>query len=250
VLLLLGFALLLALMLLLVLLAAIGLRPGGPNSLGPVPEPPRFEAAVGGAQPLRSPGRARLADRVVAPGIRLARPVSRPGARQTEGGGGGSALAVAPAQAVEAAGAPPVSVPPVTTAPAPAEAQPVAVPLSTPTTPPVVAGAGAPGGPVTAGVVPPEEPAEACEGVEYTVTVAFDVETLFGGSDSEILLRRVGSDGSEIELQAEGGLEDLNALLEQFAAEGECVTVEVEPLPDAEPAESQEPGQQPDPTTP
>lgn|GEM_PF-5419683 len=240
-LLLLGFALLLALMLLLVLLAAIGLTPGGPSSLGPVPEPPRFEAAVGGAQPLRSPGKARLADRVVAPGIRPAQPVSRPAARQTEGGGGASALAVAPAQAVEAAGAPPASAPPSTAAPEPAEAQPVATPPSTPATPPVVAGAGTPGGPVTAGVVPPEEAAEACEGVEYTVTVSFDVETIFNDTDSEILLRRVGSDGSEIELQAEGGLDDLNALLAQFAAEGECVTVEVEPLPDAEPAEPPEP---------
>ncbi len=236
---LLGLAVVLALMLVLLLLAAIGFGPERPRSLGPIPAPPHFEASVGGSQAL-APRLASVAQGVAAPVTRLSSAQSR--AARTGGEDAGAALAVAPAQAVDAVGAGP----PGANHPAP-EAQPVPAPVAQPapapvaTTAPSPSGAGTEsseagggGGPIAAGVTPPAEEGEevgACEGTEYTVTVAFDVEAIFGGAeDATITLRRVGSDGSETELQAEGGLDDLNALLEQFAAEGECVTVVVEPL--------------------
>ncbi len=251
-------------MLLLVLLAAIGLGPGGAGSLGPLPKPPRFEAAVGdGAAVGRGPALA-VGTAHVAPagqGVASAERVGVPA-----GGGTEPALAVTGARAVQVAPASPIATlpqAPEPVAPESVESQPVAAapqtsePHSSPATSPVVAGVGTPSGPVAAGIVPSGEPEEAeepggadeveepetiCEGVEYTVTVAFDVEAIFSGSeDAEILLHRAGSDGSEIELQAQGGIEDLNALLEQFASEGDCVTVEVEPLAEASPAGPAEP---------
>lgn len=259
-LLLLGFALLLALMLLLVLLAAIGLGPGKPGSLGPLPTPPHFDAAVGnGIAADREPALA-VGGAQVAPsgsGVTAARVVAD--GDGPAAGGTSPASAVAPARAVQVA----VKAPgPTPAGPAPqsAEAQPVAaVPAPAASPPsavvsPVPAGGGTPSGPISAGVIPPEEPAEACEGTEYAVAVAFDVEAIFGGAeDAEIVLRRVGSDGSEVELRMQGGIADLNALLGQFAAEGPCVTVVVEPLvgedgavaepeaPDAEPPAAEAP---------
>lgn len=237
VLLLAGFALILALMLSLVLLAAIGLGPGGSRSLGPLPTPPHYEAAVGdgvglGGGPTLAVGAARTAPS--GPGVASGRVATDGGGVGT--GGTSPALAVSPAQAVKVATSLPVSTPP---APEPAEAQPVAAvpepvgsPPSAVTTPPV-GGTGNPAGPISAGVVPPEEPAPACEGTEYSVTVAFDVEAIVGGAeDAEITMRRVGSDGSEVELQLQGGIADLRALLAQFAAEGPCVSVTIEPLGD------------------
>jgi hypothetical protein len=108
-----------------------------------------------------------------------------------------------------------------------------------------------PGGPIVAGVEPPEGAAETCEGTEYTVIVSFDVEAIASGrADTEIVLRRVGSDSSEVELHVEGGLSDLNALLDQFASEGPCVTVEFEPLGSEVPIPPAEPTEAPEPTLP
>jgi hypothetical protein len=90
------------------------------------------------------------------------------------------------------------------------------------------------------------------------VTVSFDAGAIASGrTDAEIVLRRVGSDGSEAELQVEGSLEDLAALLEQVGSEGPCVTIEFEPLTSedgvgstAEPAEQTAPAELPEPATP
>jgi len=247
--LLLGFAALLSLMLLLVLLAAIGLGPGGSGSLGPLPTPPRFEAAVGDGAAVGTTSALAVGTAQVAPaGVSIASGrVAAP-----SGVGAGSTPAIAPAQAVQVAATPPTSpTAPASPPPAPQapEPQPVAVvpepeaaePPSSATVSPGLAGTATPPGPIAAGVVPPEERSEACE-VEYTVTVAFDFEAIFSGAeDAEIVLHRVGNDGSEFELQGQGGVDDLNALLEQFASEGECVTVEVEPLAEVSPAELAEP---------
>jgi hypothetical protein len=255
-LLLLGFSVLLTLMLLLVLLAAIGLGPGGSGSLGPVPTPPRFEAGVGDGMKAGHPadlavGGAQVAP--IGPGVGAARTalnVADTGGAPEPAPAPGPALA--PARAVQVAAAAPVSTP--SPAPEPAQASPVAaapVPVDSPPSAspsPVPAGTGTPAGPIAAGVIPPapDEPTEACEGVEYTVTVAFDVEAVFGGAtDAEIVLRRVGSDGSEVELQIEGGLEDLELLLHEFASEGECVTVEVVPLPGEDGVEAEAPEAEP-----
>jgi hypothetical protein len=172
-------------------------------------------------------------------------------------------LAVVPARPVAIA-APPASPPsppagapePTGSEPAPEPAAPA--PVIAEATPPSTPGTGAHGGPITAGVEPPEEPVEVCEGTEYVVTVSFDIEAISSGrTDAEIVLRRVGSDGSESELRVEGGLEDLAALLEQFAAEGPCVTIEFEPLasdddpgPATEPVEQAAPAGPPEPALP
>lgn len=238
-------------MLLLVLLAAIGLGPAAPSSLGPVPEPPHFEAAVGHAQPLRSQRAELAADRVVAPGARrVGRSVARP-----TGSEGEPALAVAPAQTVAVAAGPAVPVSPapeggageevagMPDAGAPAGGTPS--PVSTP----LPGSEGEPAGPTIAGVE-----IESCEGDEYLITIALAPQAKGAEESVEIVLTRFNADGSVDELHLEGDLLDAQNLALQLNSEGDCVAIEAstpegtdegdgaEVSPEAEvPAESESP---------
>src|SRR5690349_10089530 len=91
-------------MLALVLLAAIGLGPESPRSLGPMPTPPNFEARIGDSVALAAPQLASVGRGVAVRGTRIS--AARPVSMSTGGAGAGGALAVAPAQ-VAGPGAPP-----------------------------------------------------------------------------------------------------------------------------------------------
>jgi hypothetical protein len=222
----------LVLMLLLVLLAAIGLGPERPGSLGPAPTPPRFEAAVADSVALAplSPRVALVAHGVaVSKAQRSAGPIAHQVGDET-----GGALAVSPAQAVA------IAEPTSPQAPVPVpEAQPVSAPAPElvatpePASAPVVATSPSPsgdrggsgGGPISAGV----EPEPVCEGDEYTITAVFLDEGEEGdGPRLEIILQRRGSDGSSEELRLEGDLADVQSLVVKLSGEGGCVTVEIQ----------------------
>ena len=211
-------------MMLLVLLAAIGLGPDDSGSLGPVPNPPRIEAAVGDSVPLAAPRVALVGQGVVASGKPQAaqpRPAASP-ARATENESSG-ALAVAPAEAVAVAAPAPAE----PNAPAPA-AQPVPAPPSEPapalaTTPGPSGGTGGQGGPVAAG----GPSIESCEGDEYLITIALAPATEEGEEASvEIVLKKFSEDGSVEELRLEGDLLDAQSLALQLTSEGNCVLLE------------------------
>jgi hypothetical protein len=236
-------ALVLALMLLLVLLAAIGLGPGDSGSLGPVPKPPRIEAAVGNSVPLAPPQVALVAQGVVASGkprSAHSRPAGPP-TRRSENEGSGVALAVTPAQAV-AVGAPAPAEP---NPPAPT-AQPVSAPPSEPApalaaTPGPSGAGGGQSGPVAAG----GPSLESCEGDEYLITIALAPDAAEGEEASvEIVLKRFNEDGSVDELRLEGDLLDARNLALQLSSEGNCVFVEASEPEDQETAEEavEEPG--------
>jgi hypothetical protein len=93
---------------------------------------------------------------------------------------------------------------------------------------PVRGAGGESGGPGTAsgGVV---DPAPSCEGDEYVVTVSFaSVEEAYGESGAGILIQRFASDGSESEIDLEGDLSAVRALIGLLLSEGNCVQVGVE----------------------
>lgn len=249
-------------LLLLAVVALLGLRPWATDSVTPdlLGVPPRGGGAIGDAVAVAhapalavAPGHALVPS---GPSVGTAR-VSAPAGPE---GAPAPILAVAPAQPLRSAPAPASPTPqaPSTGIPGSGGTQPVAPPSepSTPVVaeaapPPAATGPSGPSGPIVAGVEAPEEPAEACEGTEYTVTVAFDVEAIASGrTDAEIVLRRVGSDGSGAELRVEGGLEDLSVLLDRFASEGPCVTVEFEPLGEDGGVQPIEPAESPQPTLP
>lgn len=226
---LLALAVMLGLMVLLVLLAAIGLGPERPGSLGPVPTPPHFEARVGDSVALAAGHRTAFVARGVAVSEvqRSPAPSARRPESETE-----AVPTVAPAQAVAVAGPTQPQAP----APAPA-AQPVSVPAPAPEAAPapVVTAALGPsggssgeGGPIAAGV----EPKPVCEGDEYTITLTVKgEETAEEPPLLEILLARRGQDGSSDELLLEGSLADARSLIGQLLAEGSCVEVELIPAP-------------------
>jgi hypothetical protein len=244
--------------LLLGIVALLGLRPWTTDSVTPnLIVPPGGGAGVGDATAVP-----RVPTLAVAPGRAVAAPGPAVGAALVSTPVSGSAhpvLAVAPARALASAPQPPAS-PTQPQPPVEAPEQPAPQPVSAPPEPPapVLAEAtpppaetGGPGGPIVAGVEPPEEPSGVCEGTDYEVTVAFDVEAIFGDrTDAEIVLRRVGSDGSEVELHVEGGLDDLLALLDQFDSEGPCVTVGFEPLASDGAAQPEQPSEPPEPILP
>jgi hypothetical protein len=149
--------------------------------------------------------------------------------------GSGPTLAVAQARAVSTVAVPsPVPLPPEPEPPAPS--QPAPAPEAPPPPQTVVAGGGGAGGPSTA--VVEVEPKSGCEGDEYEVTIRFAAEA--NPSDEaevEIAIRRVGSDGSESEIQLEGKFGDVGDLLEQVISEEGCVVVRVEPLGDEAPVD-------------
>jgi hypothetical protein len=213
--------LVLALMMLLVLLAAIGLGPDDSGSLGPVPKPPHLEAAIGDSVPLASPKVAFVARGVVASGKpRSAHPRPAAPPDRSSQNGSGTALAVAPAQAVAVAAPAPAE-------PTPPAAQPVSAPPPEPapalaTTPSPSGTGGGQGGPVAAG----GPSIESCEGDEYLITIALAPEAEGEEASVEIVLEKFNEDGSTEELHLEGDLLDAQSLALQLSSEGNCVLVE------------------------
>lgn len=149
--------------------------------------------------------------------------------------GAGPALAVAQARAVSAVAAPP-SAPPAAAPQPPVSSQPTPAPEAPPPPQTVAAGSGgSAGGPSTA--VVEVEPKPGCEGDEYEVTIRFVAEEIPSDeAEVEIVIRRVGLDGSESEIQLEGKFGDVGDLLEQVVSEEDCVAVRVEPAGGEEPA--------------
>jgi hypothetical protein len=93
-------------------------------------------------------------------------------------------------------------------------------------------GDGAGGGPGTAVVV---EPKAGCEGDEYEITIRFATSAIASDeTEVEILIRRVGGDGSESEIELEGRLDEVGDLLDRVSSEGDCVEVRVEPTGEEE----------------
>jgi len=74
------------------------------------------------------------------------------------------------------------------------------------------------------------EPKAGCEGDEYEVVIRFETSALASGeTEVEILIRRVGHDGSESEIELVGRFDEVGDLLAQVASESDCVDVRVEP---------------------
>lgn len=149
--------------------------------------------------------------------------------------GSGPTLAVAQARVVGTT--PPSPAPPRSEPEPPASNQPTPVLAAPPPPQTVVAGSGgSAGGPNTA--VVEVEPKPGCEGDEYEVAIRFVAEAIPSDeAEVEIVIRRVGRDGSESEIQLEGKFSDVGELLEQVTSEGDCVAVRVEPAGEEEPAD-------------
>ena len=82
------------------------------------------------------------------------------------------------------------------------------------------------------------EPKSGCEGDEYEVTITFAASAIASDeAEVEILIRRVARDGSESEIELEGKFNEVGALLDQVADEGDCVDVRVESVSEEEPAD-------------
>jgi hypothetical protein len=146
----------------------------------------------------------------------------------------GPTLAVAQGRAVSIAAAPSPA-PPAPESGPPGSGQPAPAPEATPPPQTVVAGSGgSTGGPSTA--VVEVEPKPGCEGDEYEVTIRFVAEAIPSDeAEVEIVIRRVGRDGSESEIQLEGKFGDVGELLENVVSEDDCVAVRVEPAGGEEP---------------
>lgn len=171
----------------------------------------------------------RSSRQAVAEAVSVAR--ATPAERVSAADGSGYVLAVAQGRPVSAAAvpypAPPTPEPESPTLQAPVPAEP----------PPTIGGGGGAGGPGTAVVV---EPKSGCDGDEYEVTIRFATSAIASDeTEVEILIRRVGSDGSESEIELDGRLDEVGALLEGVASEGDCVEVRVEPAGEEEAAEEE-----------
>ncbi len=88
---------------------------------------------------------------------------------------------------------------------------------------------GASGGPVTSGVGG-LDPEQGCEGDEYRITVTFEEvegeEVDYEEAEADIVVRQIGADGSETEVQLRGDLSDVRSLIATLVAEGNCVQLE------------------------
>jgi len=74
------------------------------------------------------------------------------------------------------------------------------------------------------------EPDPACEGEEYEIVIRFGTKAVASEeAEVTVLIRRVGGDGSESEVELEGTLGDVAGLLERVGSEGDCVAVRFEP---------------------
>lgn len=212
-----------------------GLKPWQDNSDAPHEVPLGIEMAVGGGRALPVAPAAGVAAGVtvpVGPKVQAAQR-ARGGAAPTPNPDPSTA-SVAPAQAIAVAEVPSApagsapgseageEIPSVgaTTGEAPPEgtSSPVATPAGT--------GGGSSKGPVTAGSGPPVP--ESCEGDEYVITITFlDEESTLDEAPVDIVLERLGEDGTTDELHLEGDLGDARALASTLEAEGSCVQVEI-----------------------
>jgi hypothetical protein len=161
-----------------------------------------------------------------------------------------SVPAVSPGRPLQAAAPEPVSPPPVSE-PAPLPEPVVATPMPAAApeqaaTPPLVAAVpsgtpGTAGGPGTS-VVGGGEAEQPCGGDEYVITVTFDQaegeaeEEGYWQAEADIVVQRLGADGSEAELQLRGDLTDVRNLVGTLVSEGNCVQVDVVP-PEGGPGE-------------
>jgi hypothetical protein len=73
------------------------------------------------------------------------------------------------------------------------------------------------------------EPESGCEGDEYEITIGFTASAIVSGeTEVEILIRRIGRDGSESEIELEGTFDEVGSLLGRLASDSDCVEVRVE----------------------
>jgi hypothetical protein len=216
-------------MLVLAFVALASLRPWEADSVDPHLSVSSGVAAVGKAVAVtlhrssRSVGTGRE-------GVARAIPVAE---RMPAAGGSRPTLAVAQARIVSTATAPSPA-PPLSEPEPPISNQPTPAPVAPP--PPqtvVIGGGGGASGPTTA--VVEVEPKPGCEGDEYEVTIRFVAGTIPSDeAEVEIVIRRVGRDDSESEIQLEGKFGDVGNLLEQVISEDDCVAVRVEPAGEEE----------------
>jgi hypothetical protein len=214
------------LVLVLAFVALVSLRPWEADSVDPHMSASPGIGALGDAVAVardRSPG---LAEAGIEDLARATPAVERGSAT----GGSGSTLAVSLHRAVGTAPPPPAApAPPASKAEPPTSNEPAPAPVAPPPPSTSVAedGEGA-GGPSTA--VVEVEPEPSCEGDEYVIAIRFLTKAI--GSDEagvEILILRIGRDGSESEIQLEGQFGEVGELLERVASEGDCVEVNFEP---------------------
>jgi hypothetical protein len=82
---------------------------------------------------------------------------------------------------------------------------------------------------------------QSCEGDEYVITVTFEEaegeEADYEEAEADILVQRLEADGSATELRLRGDLTDVRDLVATLVSEGNCVQVDVEPLPGVGPGE-------------
>ena len=85
------------------------------------------------------------------------------------------------------------------------------------------------------------EPEQSCEADEYVITVTFEEvdgeEVDYELAEADILVKRLGADGSETEVTLRGDLIDARSLVATLVSEGNCVQVNVVPPLEGEPTE-------------
>jgi hypothetical protein len=231
------------------IVALTGLRPWATSSLAPnLSLSPGLGVALGDSTVVVRAGSPGVGTGGVA-APKAPAPVSAPGVVSVPKHRASSqpALAVSPGRPLGAAVPVPISSPPVAE-PAPSPQTVAVTPAPAPelaAAPPVVAavqngGQGTSGGPITSGVGG-HEPQQSCEGDEYLITVTFEEaeveEAGYGQAEADIVVQRLGVDGSETEVQLRGDLTDVRDLVATLVAEGNCVQVDVQPLPETDPAE-------------
>lgn len=232
--------------------ALAGLRPWATSSIAPTLIPsPGASAALGDATVVArggSPGVGTGGIAAPAAPAKVSAPVavSVPKRRASDSE---PALAVAAGRAVQAAAPAPVSAPPASEpAPTPEPVVATPAPPAAEAPAPLVASAPPSSSPGTAGrpgtsVVGGGEPEQSCEGDEYVITVTFEEaegegeEVDYGEAEAGILVQRLEADGSTTDLSLKGDLTDVRDLVATLVSEGNCVQVDVEPLPGASPEE-------------
>lgn len=228
--------------------ALAGLRPWASSTVVPtLIRPPGTSAALGEATVVARGGSSGAGPGGVAapaPPAKVSAPVAvtvptRRAAHPAQ------ALAVSAGRAVQAATPVPVS-----PAPAP-EPNPAPEPVVAPPAPPLPPAAQAPAPPLVASAPPSGSPGatgrpgasvagggeleRSCEGDEYVITVTFadaeGKEVEHEEAEAGILVQRLEADGSTTNLQLRGDLTDVRDLVATLVSEGNCVQVDVEPLP-------------------
>jgi len=205
--------------------ALAGLRPWETDTVDPRLSLSVGPEAVGDAVAITPERSSRLA---VARAVSVAR--ATPAVeRMPAAGASGYTLAVAQGRPVSAVAAP-------SPTPPASEPESPASPGQAPAEPPppsrTVVDGDSGGGPGTAVVV---EPKSGCEGDEYEITIRFATGAIPSGeTEVEILIRRIGPDGSESEIELEGRFDEVGDLLDRVASEDDCIEVRVEPIGEEE----------------